>query len=212
MNEQYISTAKAKQILGVSEDTLRKWADGGMFPSIRTPRGTRLYNVSKFINNQLSIKEDEREKESYCYCRVSSQNQKDDLQRQIQYMQEHYPNHRIVSDIGSGLNFKRKGLRSLIELATKGGVGEVVVAYRDRLCRFAFELVEWFFQIHQVKVVVLNKEVDSSKEKRNGRRHSCHYQRFQLQSQREKKVQTQRKKERTRSESRQNRLQTSHKR
>lgn len=146
------------------EDTLRKWADQGLFPSIKTPNGTRLYNVAKFINGQNPIKEN-NDKESICYCRVSSQGQKDDLQRQIQYMQEKFPNHKIVSDIGSGINFKRKGLRSIIELATKGGVKQVVVAYRDRLCRFAFELVEWFFQIHKVELLVLNQEVDSSEEK-----------------------------------------------
>lgn len=164
MNEQYITTSKAKKALGVHADTLRAWADQGLFPSIKTPKGTRLYNVAKFINDQRPIDEN-REKESICYCRVSSQGQKDDLQRQIQYMQEKFPNHTIISDIGSGINFKRRGLRSIIELATKGGIKQVVVAYRDRLCRFAFELVEWFFQIHQVELVVLNKEMDSSEEK-----------------------------------------------
>lgn len=164
MNEQYITTAKAKKALGVHEDTLRKWADQGLFPSIKTPRGTRLYNVAKYINAQKP-KEEINDKENICYCRVSSQGQKDDLQRQIQDMQERFPSHKIVSDIGSGINFKRKGLRSIIELATKGGVQQVVVAYRDRLCRFAFELVEWFFQIHKVELLVLNQEVDSSEEK-----------------------------------------------
>jgi putative resolvase len=164
MNDQYVTTSKAKKTLGVCEDTLRRWADEGIFPSIRSPKGTRLYNITRFIKEQKK----EHEiigKENFCYCRVSSQGQKDDLERQIQYMQEKFPTYKIISDIGSGINFKRKGLRSIIELATKGGVGEVVVAYRDRLCRFAFELVEWFFQIHQVKLVVLNQAVDSSKEK-----------------------------------------------
>ena len=135
MNEQYITTSKAKKILGVHEDTLRGWADKGLFPSIRTPKGTRLYNVSKFIKDQKN--ECQEVGESYCYCRVSSQGQKDDLQRQIDFMQEQYPNHKIISDIGSGINFKRKGLRTLIEMATKGRVKQIVVAYRDRLCRFA---------------------------------------------------------------------------
>jgi putative resolvase len=163
MNDQYVTTSKAKKALGVTEDTLRRWSDKGLFPSIKTPGGQRLYNISKYISAQ-NKDEPKSEKEAICYCRVSSQGQKDDLKRQIEYIQEKFPNHKIVSDIGSGINFKRKGLRSIIELATKGGVSEVVVAYRDRLCRFAFELVEWFFQIHQVKLLVLNKEMDSSKE------------------------------------------------
>jgi len=55
-------------------------------------------------------------------------------------MQEKFPEHKIITDIGSGLNFRRKGLQTALELASKGRVSEVVVAYRDRLCRFAFEL------------------------------------------------------------------------
>lgn len=79
-------------------------------------------------------------------------------------MQSRYPNYRIVTDIGSGINFKRKSLRMLLELSSKGLVEEVVVAYRDRLCRFAFELIEWFFQIHKVKLVVLNESMGTSGE------------------------------------------------
>ena len=155
----YVTTAKAKNTFGVCEDTLRRWADNGL---IKTPGGHRLYDTTGYIKTQNS--ENKQEKQYICYCRVSSKGQKDDLQRQIKYMQEQFPNHTIVTDIGSGINFNRKGLRSIIELATKGRVNEVVVAYRDRLCRFAFELVQWILQIHQVKLVVLNQEMDSSKE------------------------------------------------
>jgi predicted site-specific integrase-resolvase len=95
-----------------------------------------------------------------CYCRVSSQGQKDDLQRQISFMRDHFPNHTIMSDIGSGINFKRKGLRTILEQSCKGLVEEVVVAYRDRLCRFAFELLQWIFQCHGVKLVVYNNGVE----------------------------------------------------
>ena len=158
----YVTTAKAKNTFGVCEDTLRRWADNGLIKSIKTPGGHRLYDTTGYIKTQNS--ENKQEKQSICYCRVSSKGQKDDLQRQIKYMQEQFPNHTIVTDIGSGINFNRKGLRSISELATKGRVNEVVVAYRDRLCRFAFELVQWILQIHQVKLVVLNQEMDSSKE------------------------------------------------
>ena len=78
-------------------------------------------------------------------------------------MQEKFPEHKIISNIGSGINFKRKGLRSILEMASKGLINEVVVAYRDRLCRFAFELVEWILHLNGVKLVVLNKEMESSK-------------------------------------------------
>ncbi len=100
-------------------------------------------------------------KEKLCYCRVSSPGQRDDLERQIQSMRSMFPNHRIVSDVGSGINFKRKGLRTILERSSKGLVEEVVVAYRDRLCRFAFELLQWVFHCHGVKLVVCNETLDA---------------------------------------------------
>ena len=162
MNGQFITTKEAKKTLQVCEDTLRRWADNGLFPSIRTPGGQRLYNIQQFLRSKSEQPGSEEPKQSICYCRVSSQGQKDDLQRQITYMQEKFPNHRIITDIGSGINFRRKGLCTILELSSKGLVTEVVVAYRDRLCRFAFELVQRFFQLHDTRLVVLNQEMDSS--------------------------------------------------
>ena len=164
----FVTTREAKKVLQVSEATLRRWADEGLCPSIRSPGGKRLYNVQQFLSSRPApgsntggiISEEKREKESICYCRVSSQGQKDDLQRQIAYMQTRFPSHRIISDVESGINFKRKGLRTILELAAKGMVSEVVVAYRDRLCRFAFELISWMLQINGVKLLVLNEGMD----------------------------------------------------
>ena len=158
---EFITTREAKKILQVSEDTLRRWADGNLVPSIRTPGGQRLYDIREYVNKKCP---EETIKEKICYCRVSSQGQKEDLQKQVQYMQEHFPEHRIIQDIGSGINFKRKGLRTILERSCQGLVSEVVVAYRDRLCRFAFELVEWFFQLNKVKLVVLNQSLDASEQ------------------------------------------------
>lgn len=123
---------KVREVLGVSELTLRKWADEGLFPCIRTPKGTRLYQIEKFIKKNQSVKDTEKQK----YVTVES------LPTTIEYMSEKYPNHKIASDIGSGVNFKRLGLRTILDLTCKGQIDEVVVAYRDRLCRFAFELIE----------------------------------------------------------------------
>jgi predicted site-specific integrase-resolvase len=77
-------------------------------------------------------------------------------------MQQQFPDHCIITDVASGINFKRKGLRSILELAAKGMVSEVVVAYRDRLCRFAFDLLEWILCLHGVKLLVLNKSLESN--------------------------------------------------
>ena len=147
----YVPSRKACLELGVHANTLRRWADEGKIRYIRTAGGKRLYDCS-------SIEQSSSTKKNYCYCRVSSSKQKDDLERQVSFMSERFPDHAILKDVGSGLNFKRKQLLFLLEECAMGRVGEVVVAYRDRLCRFGFELLEWFFSKNSVKLVVLEQQ------------------------------------------------------
>ncbi|NJM60966.1 MAG: IS607 family transposase [Oscillatoriales cyanobacterium RU_3_3] len=90
------------------------------------------------------------------YARVSSRNQKADLLRQVEFLVARYPGCEIIQDIGSGLNFKRKGLIALLERIYTGDIGMVVVASKDRLCRFGFDLISWFAQRGGCKILVLN--------------------------------------------------------
>jgi predicted site-specific integrase-resolvase len=150
----FIPSRKAVKYLGVCSNTLRKWADEGKIQYIRNPAGQRLYNVSSLEQSSPTCK-------SYCYCRVSSTKQKDDLSRQKEYMQCKFPEHTILTDIGSGINFKRKQFLWLLEQASLGNIKEVVVAHRDRLCRFGFELIEWFFSKYNVKLLVLDDSKSS---------------------------------------------------
>jgi len=101
-----------------------------------------------------------------CYCRVSSIGQKEDLERQVNYMKEHYPTYEIIKDIGSGLNFKRKGLNKIIKEAISGEIEEIVVAYKDRLSRFGYDLIELLVvEYSKGKITVLNKrEINSQEE------------------------------------------------
>lgn len=147
----YVPSRKACLELGVHANTLRRWADEGKIRYIKTASGQRRYDCS-------SVEQSGSTKKNYCYCRVSSSKQKDDLERQVQFMSERFPDHTILKDVGSGLNFRRKQLRFLLEECLSGRVGEVVVAYRDRLCRFGFELLEWFFTQNAVKLVVLEQQ------------------------------------------------------
>lgn len=164
MNEnKFVTTQSAANILGVSESTLRRWANDETIKYIRTPGGQRRYCVENLTKvAQMSSDNSTSGRQKYCYCRVSSQEQKNDLERQVSFMRSKLPDHIILTDIGSGINFKRKSLRALLELSSKGLVEEVVVAYRDRLCRFAFELIEWLFRLHGTKLVVLNETLDTS--------------------------------------------------
>ena len=103
-------------------------------------------------------------KTSFIYVRVNSQKQKDDLDRQAHFLQSKYPNHSVIKDIGSGLTYKRRGLLKVLELSHKGLVEELVVASKDRLCRFGFELLQWLFTTNNVKLVVLDKSNKTKEE------------------------------------------------
>ena len=159
----YVTPKTARQKLGVSDNALKEWDAKGIIKTIRTPGGKRLYDISCFNTDTKQQCQDhsEIEKTRICYCRVSTAGQKEDLTRQIKDMQKRFPDAKIITDIASGINFKRKGLRTILELSSKGIVSEVVVAYRDRLCRFSFELIEWFLQLYGVKLVVLNQAMET---------------------------------------------------
>jgi predicted site-specific integrase-resolvase len=161
--EHYVTPKEACKILGVHQLSLKNWEVSGKIECIKTPGGKRLYNVSKYLEKQLP--KIEKVRKNICYCRVSTRNQKDDLERQINYMKEKYPNHAIMSDIGSGLNMNRKKLREIINMAINGEINEVIVAHRDRLARFGYELIESIVNEHSNgKIIVINKKEMSPEE------------------------------------------------
>ena len=123
-----------------------------MIKAIRTPAGQRRYLINSYAGqNKTNLR-------TILYARVSSRSQKADLDRQIAKLLELYPSAELVTDIASGLNFKRQGLRSILETVRTGNVGSVVVAHQDRLARFGFELIEWLCQLDRTKIVVLNQD------------------------------------------------------
>ena len=156
----YVGGKEACKILGVHYKTLYNWTDANKIEVVRTPGGKRLYNVQNYINNNSNIKKNiNKNKKKICYCRVSTYGQKDDLERQIKYMKEKYPNHDIIKDVASGLNFKRKGLKKIIKLALDGELEELVVAYKDRLCRFGYELIKDLIEEYSCgKIIILNEK------------------------------------------------------
>lgn len=152
----WLTHKNACEFYGISKNTLRSWADSNKVIHKRTPSNQRIYFIPTKINqlqntNQLPIKQ------NVIYCRVSSSKQKDDLERQCLFLSNRYPNYKIIKDIGSGLNYKRRGLFKLLEMSNKQQLGEVVVSSKDRLCRFGFELIEWQLLQNNSKIVVLDK-------------------------------------------------------
>ena len=153
----YIPGRKAAAQLGIHQNTLRRYADEGQIRAIRTKSGQRRYDVDAYMRESADAT-------LVCYCRVSSAKQREDLaRRQVAFMQERYPDAEIVQDIGGGLNFKRKGLVALLERLHRGDKLHIVVAHRDRLARFGFELIQWLAEQNGGRVLVLDN-VDHSPE------------------------------------------------
>ena len=151
----YITLKKASELTGLTTTTLRKYADTKTIPSITLPSGHRRVDVRGIMR--------ERE-EVICYARVSSAKQSDDLARQVTYLKEKYPESNVIQDIASGLNFKRKGLNTLLVRLLQGDKLTLVVTHRDRLARFGYELIEFLVQENGGKLVVLNDGVTEPSE------------------------------------------------
>jgi predicted site-specific integrase-resolvase len=152
--------------------------------TVRTPGGKRLYNVEKIMKEmnmekretkeetktEKGIKDkmdpmEKKERLKIVYIRVSSVGQKNDLENQRNYMKKHYPNHEVIEDIGSGMNLNKRGLRKIIKHAIAGEIEEVVVAYRDRLARFGFELIEDLIKEYSGgKIIVINEKEEKNPE------------------------------------------------
>ena len=140
MNNKYVSRKEASEILGIHYHTVYALAERKEIETVKIGK-RQLYNVNKYLQKQKIPVENEIRKK-ICYCRVSSSKQKEDLQRQIEYMKKKYPSYEIISDIGSGLNMNREGLKKIIDSGIKGEIEILVVAYKDRLVRFGYELIE----------------------------------------------------------------------
>jgi len=161
---KWIKTGEVCRLYGVFPTTVRAWEQTGRIKAIRTPAGQRLYDLTHIqalldqTHTTEEISTPQPAKENILYCRVSSNHQKDDLQRQRDSLTTRYPTYRVVEDIGSGINFKRKGLQTILDLAIKGNLDTLVVSHQDRLCRFGFELLEYVITNTGGKILILDHE------------------------------------------------------
>jgi excisionase family DNA binding protein len=147
---KFVTTKQAAERLGVHESTVRIYADTGKIESIRTPGGQRRYNIESYFAKPMTV---------LGYCRVSSPAQKDDLERQAQWLRTRYPDIQIVEDTASALHYQRQGLQSILRRCLRGEKLQIVVAHRDRLARFGFELIEWIVNECGGSIVVLDDTV-----------------------------------------------------
>lgn len=178
MTDKFVSRKIALNTLGISPLTLIKLADNQKIEIIRTEGGQRKYNIDKYIReNKINIKPINTSgiaknnvlvnniiKVNICYVRVSTIAQKNDLNRQRQFMTKKYPDYEIIEDIGSGINFNRKGLRKIINMAIEGKIDKLIVAYKDRLTRFGYELIEDLIKNYSNGEIIIVNEQDDKKE------------------------------------------------
>ena len=157
----------ASSLLGVHRKTLIRWAKNNLILGSRpNPNGKWIFDVSNVAGVRTSSSSTSTSVGSIdaIYARVSTRKQLDDLESQVSRLKAKYPDHVVFTDCASGLNFKRKGLLSLLQLAFEKRLRVVRVAHRDRLCRFAFDLLEYVFKVHGAHVSVESGDIPSSVE------------------------------------------------
>ena len=160
-----VTIGEASEVLGVSISTLRRWDKAGRLKPEKTASGHRRYDISK-LKPEMFRESKQESRKTVAYARVSSHDQKDDLERQKQVLELYCARQgwtfEIVSDLGSGMNYHKKGLKRLINDILSERIGRLVVAHKDRLLRFGAELIFAICEAKQVEVVILNQGEDTT--------------------------------------------------
>ena len=149
------------QRLGISYATLREYVKKGYIKPVILETGKWRFKEED-VERLVGIV---RKRKVILYARVSSNTQKDDLINQVKYLEENVKDYdQVITDVGSGLNMKRKGFLKLLRMILNNEVSKVIIAYPDRLVRFGFEILEEVCKAHNCEIVVLNKEDKTSEQ------------------------------------------------
>jgi excisionase family DNA binding protein len=165
----FVTVGEAAALTGLDSQTVRKLADKASIACYRTPAGQRrinLQSIQELCSGSISSKEEQNiPKKNFVYARVSSKKQMDDLSRQLDYIKRpEYSDYTVIRDIGSGINFQRKGLSTILDACLQGVIGELVIANKDRLCRFGYDLIEQLVSKAGGKITVLQQSDDRTGE------------------------------------------------
>ena len=151
-----VKIGEAARLLGTSVVNMRRWeASGELLPARKTKGGTRYYDVAELLNQKNG------DAPTVCYARVSSHDQKADLERQ-QIMLESYCSAKgwrstCIKDLGSGINYKKKGLQQLLEIILQKQTKRLVLTHKDRLLRFGSELVFAMCALQGIEIVIIHQ-------------------------------------------------------
>lgn len=162
--DKLLTIREAAALKGVSASTLRRWERDGRLVPERTAGGQRRYRLSQIEGRPITSAA--RTGRTVAYARVSSHDQKEDLARQAQVLELHCAAHgwdfELIQDLGSGMNYQKRGLRKLLDDVIAGRVDRLVITHKDRLLRFGAELVFAICEARNVEVVILNNGKDST--------------------------------------------------
>lgn len=158
-----LKISEAAEILNVHPQTLRRWEKEGKIEPVRI-NGQRKYSMPDIQRIKNGDDGSEIRKINVIYCRVSSRKQEKDLKRQVKFMQKIYPNDEVITDIGSGINFKRPGLQTLLQRLCKGEIGRISCSYKDRLARVGYDLLKQISTIFGCELVIINNIKTSPEE------------------------------------------------
>lgn len=164
-NEKLLNINEAAKLLGVAQSTLRRWEEEGrLVPDERTKGNQRRYKLSSLRPEMKHSNNYDRK--TVAYARVSSHDQNADLDRQKQLLEMYCASngwqYEIISDLGSGMNYNKKGLKKLLEDILDNKVSRLVITHKDRLLRFGAELIFSICEAKEVEVVIMNKGEDST--------------------------------------------------
>jgi len=162
MTEKLLPPREVCKRLGISFITLKRWIYSGKIRAVKTPTGRWMIPESE-VERIISGKAEAREVRAVIYARVSSSDQKKDLERQVQYLTQYcsakgYKVVDVLSDVASGLKTNRRGLMKLFNYVVNRQVDVVVITYKDRLTRFGFEYLDYFFRQYGVRIEVIYGE------------------------------------------------------
>ena len=165
MSRKMVGIGEAADFLGVSKQTLRRWeSEGRLIPDERTAGDRRRYDLARLRPEQFH--EPDVQRKTIAYARVSSHDQKADLERQKQVLELYCARQgwtfEVIADLGSGMNYRKKGLKRLLDEVIDGQAGRLVITHKDRLLRFGSELVFAICEAKAVEVVILNQGEDTT--------------------------------------------------
>lgn len=163
-----MSIGKFAKELGVTPEHVRTMhRTGEVIPARISEKGTRYYSEEQ-LKELKNSRTPQREEKVVAYCRVSTESQKDDLEKQVEnvkaYMYAKGYSFEVITDIGSSINYKNKGLQELISLINSNQITKVVILHKDRLVGFGFELIQLLCDLHNVKIEIIDNSERSNEE------------------------------------------------